>query len=106
MCTDNILYYHNKILTYIKHEINSFPSYINKLKELIISCYKSLDMYGILDEDKQFIELNKEYYLQGLKIKKLTKKKSYKEFKDNITNIKKIKEHIEFINNQNILYNI
>lgn len=106
MCSDNILYYHNKILTYIKHEIGSFPSYIDEIKELIISCYKSLDMYGILDEDKEFIELNKEYYLHGLKIKKITKKKSYKEFKDNITSIKKTKEHIEFINTQNILYNI
>jgi hypothetical protein len=98
---EDLIYYHNKIMTYIKQEKAKIPIYEQQCQNLALSCYSSFDLYGILQEDKQFV-------LNQIKStdKILNKQLSYKEFKDNIKEIKKINGHIAFIQYQDSFYQI
>jgi len=102
---EDLIYYHNKILNYIKLEKNNIPQYEQKCFKLAFDCYNSLDIYGVLDEDKQFILSQIENYkTDGIACSE--KKLSYKDFKENIKEIKKINSHIVFIQYQDILYSV
>lgn len=104
--TDDILYYHNKILTYIKLEKSKIHIYEQLYIELCIECYNSIDMYGILEEDRQFVvsEIHKILNTLLSSDKKSSKKISYKDFKIYIKQIKSIRNHIDFITNQDMIY--
>lgn len=102
---DDLIYYHNKILNYIRQEKSNIPQYEQKCFKLAFDCYNSLDIYGVLDEDKQFIVSQIDNYkTEGIACP--DKKLSYKDFKENIKEIKKINNHIVFIQYQDILYSV
>ena len=98
---EDLIYYHNKILSYIKQEKAKIPTYEQQCQKIALQCYYSFSLYGILDEDKQFI-------MNQIKNKDkiLNKQLSYKEFKDNVKEIKKINGHIAFIQYQDSFYQI
>jgi len=98
---EDLIYYHNKIMSYIKQEKSKIPFYEQQCQNLAISCHSSFDLYGILSEDKQFV-LNQIKYTD----KSINKQLSYKEFKDNIKEIKKLNGHIAFIQYQDSFYQI
>lgn len=102
---DDLIYYHNKILNYIRQEKGNIHQYEQNCFKLAFDCYNSLDIYGVLDEDKQFIISQIENYkTEGISCP--DKKLSYKDFKENIKEIKKINNHIVFIQYQDILYSV
>lgn len=97
----DLLYYHNKIIGYIKSEKESISYYESACQYLIQECYHSLDIYGILDKDREFVEsLVDHSYPPPKKTKKLT----YRQFKDNIKEVLAINKHITFIKTQDMVY--
>jgi hypothetical protein len=101
---EDLLYYHNKILNYIKIEKSKISKYEEECLLLSLDCYHSFDIYGILEGDKQFIlsQISNNNNKNINCIKKL----SYKDFKDYIKKIKKINSHIAFIQHQDMIYTI
>ena len=105
-CSNDILYYHNKILAYLKTEKAKIQVYEKLYVELCVECYNSIDMYGVLEEDRHFILSEIQNILNSLisKSKKTSKKITYKDFKTYIKQIKSIQNHISFIQNQDMIY--
>jgi hypothetical protein len=102
---EDLLYYHSKILKYISQEKDKIPAYQSYYIELAEECYASMNIYGVLPEDKHFILSLLEKHIKADLIKqKENRTLSYKEFKTNIQTIKLIQSHIEFILNQDMIY--
>ena len=103
--SDDILYLHSKVNTYLKETCSNSSNIEDKINSLIIKCYHSLDVYGIDRCDKDFIESKIKDIFYLIDDNDITEKLTYKEFKDNISKIKELLSHLSFIEYSNLTYN-